>query len=153
MDNSQNAPEASLRSGLNSLVMAFVSGDSSPALTLRAAAKPADSVGAGAGKPRDNAVRFALGNFTALYDAAAGGITEESLRDKFWYGGFGSEGRTALAYLMTHMDELGHQVGTKTSTSYFAAGSFAMPVSFTKNVFVIDSLDLFKQMLSGAQSL
>jgi hypothetical protein len=45
------------------------------------------------------------------------------------------------------MAEIGHVVGTRKNTSYYSAGSFAMPVTFTEQVYVIDTLDLFKQVL------
>jgi hypothetical protein len=134
--------EAALRAALNTLVLNVPVQSVKPGVRQLKADATAEFAAS-----RRNAVRFALANFSQLADATAGGITAETIKDKIWFGGYGSEGRIALSHLHRHMAEIGHVVGTRKNTSYYSAGSFAMPVTFTEQVYVIDTLDLFKQVL------
>lgn len=151
---SGTAAEETLRSLLNSFCAAmaspladFVANAQSPARTLKAAPVADDK--------RLDALLFALKHFAELSDACAGGITAETIRQKIWYGGLNVQERLHLSYLHREMANLGHCVGTRKNTTYVSAGSFAMPITFTEQIYVIDTLDLFKQVVgsAGPQSL
>lgn len=106
--------EAALRASLNALVLNVpVQSVKSGVRQLKADATTEFDAS------RRNAVCFALANFSQLADATAGGITAETIKDKIWFGGYGSEGRIALSHLHRHMAEVGHVVGTRKSTSYY----------------------------------
>lgn len=100
---------------------------------------------------RRKAALFALDNFPALCDPQSGCISEDSLYSLLYRGGLDAASRPMISFLYREVAAIGHASGTKTTTTYVAAGASAMPIQFTRTKYDIDILDLLQLICATAR--
>lgn len=93
-----------------------------------------------------DAVFFAVAHFSRLACADGRYLTEESLRDAYWYGGYDGHGRRCLQYLLKSLPRLGVERARRKETTFVGGSGWAMPVVFDKSVYAYSTAELVKAM-------
>lgn len=92
------------------------------------------------------AVFFAVTHFSRLACADGRYLTEDSLRNAYWYGGYDAHGRRCLQFLLKSLPRFGIERARLKETTFVGGSGWAMPVVFDKSVYAYSTAELVKAM-------